>query len=208
MRRLATLLLLLSAPSLAQEQRDRDFWNEKFKDAKTQFRRQPSPLLVSAIRGRTPGKALDLGMGEGRNTIFLAQNGWDTTGVDLSDVAVGQARIRAADLHLTVHTVIDNLDHYALGQSRWDLIALFYVHAWYHGAKPQSTKRLIAALKPDGLLVMEGFAGPEKFMYQPNELLRDFPGLRVIRYEDMDDEAEWAPGSTSHMVRFIAEKEK
>jgi hypothetical protein len=64
---------------------------------------------------------------------------------------------------------------------------------------------MLAALKPDGFLVMEGFAGEEKFMFQPNGLPRDFAGLR---YEDLEAEAEWAPGRWSHIVRFVAEKPK
>jgi len=68
--------------------------------------------------------------------------------------------------------------------------------------------RIAAALKPGGLLVIEGFAGQEKFMFQPNELLRDFSDLRVLRYEDTEDEADWAPGHRSHIIRFVAEKMK
>jgi SAM-dependent methyltransferase len=192
----------------AVDQRDRDFWNTKFSDPGTQFSRGPSRLLAEAIRGRPPGQALDLGMGEGRNTIFLAQRGWQTTGVDLSDVAVAQASDRAAKIHVNIFAVIDDLDHYQLGKNKWDLIALFYMHAWYQGTRPASPQRLIAALKPGGLLVMEGFAGHEKFVFQPNELLRDFAGLEVLRYEDTDAEAEWAPGHQSHIIRFVAEKPK
>jgi 2-polyprenyl-3-methyl-5-hydroxy-6-metoxy-1,4-benzoquinol methylase len=46
---------------------------------------------------RVAGLAIDLGMGEGRNAIYLAQQGWQTTGVDLADVAVAQARKRALE---------------------------------------------------------------------------------------------------------------
>lgn len=190
------------------DQRDRDFWNTKFSDPRTQFIRQPSRLLAEAIRSRPPGQALDLGMGEGRNTIFLARRGWNTTGVDLSDVAVAQAKRRAAQLHVSISTVVDDLNHYQLGENKWDLVALFYMHAWYQGTRPASPPRLAAALKPGGILVMEGFAGHEKFMFQPNELLGDFSGLLVLRYEDTDDEAEWAPGHKSHIIRFVAEKQK
>lgn len=198
--------LLVTAGAQSIDKRDQDFWNAKFKDPKTEFNRQPSRLLVDAIRGRQPGRALDLGMGEGRNTIYLAMQGWKATGVDLSDVAVAQAKSRAAQLHVNLTATVDDLDHFDLGKEQWELIALFYVHAWYHGAKPASRDRLLAALKTGGLLVMEGFAGPEKFMFQPNELLRDFPDLRVVRYEDVEDEAEWAPGTKSHIIRFVAEK--
>jgi SAM-dependent methyltransferase len=202
------LSIVLLANGQSIDPRDRDFWNSKFSDPKTQFNREPSRLLVEAIRTRPPGRALDVGMGDGRNTIFMAQQGWRATGVDLSDIAIAQAKARAAKLHVDLAAIADNVDHYDMGKNQWDLIALFYMHAWYHGAKPASPRRIGAALKPGGLLVIEGFAGQEKFMFQPNELLRDFSDLRVLRYEDTEDEAEWAPGHRSHIIRFVAEKMK
>jgi SAM-dependent methyltransferase len=200
-----SLLLLVNGQSV--DTRDRDFWNGKFSDPKTQFRRKPSRLLAGAISGRQPGRALDLGMGEGRNTIFLAQQGWDATGVDLSDVAVAQAKTRAAQLHVRITATVDGLDHYEPGKNNgiWLRCSICPLGIT---AQSQRAKRLFAALKPGGLLVMEGFAGREKFMFQPNELLRDFPELRVLRYEDTEDEAEWAPGQRSHIIRFVPEKVK
>ena len=170
--------------------------------------REPSRLRADAIHGRLPGQALDLGMGEGRNTIFLAQQAWDATGVDVSDVAVAQAKTRATHAHVSITAIVDDLDHYELGKNKWDLVALFYMHASDQGAKPERPARLVAALKPGGLLVVEGFAGQEKFMFQSKELLRDFHGLRVLRYEDIYDEADWAPGHRSRIIRFVAEKMK
>ncbi len=194
------------APGQVIDPRTRDFWNGKFKDPKTAYRRQPSPLLVESVRGRKPGAAVDLGTGDGRNAVYLGLQGWQVTGVDLSDVAVAQARQHAADAGVKLDAVVDGLDHYDFGHNRWDLITLFYVHAWYEGARPRSTERIREALKPGGLLVMEGFAGEEKFMFQTNQLLRDFDDLRVVRYQDTMDEAEWNPGRQSRLVRFVAEK--
>jgi SAM-dependent methyltransferase len=210
-RRVAGFLfcLLLVAPLAASQDidpRDRDFWNAKFSDPGTRFNRGASRLLVETVRDRSPGLAIDLGMGEGRNAIYLAQQGWQTTGVDLSDVAVAQAKKRAIQLGVKLDALTDGLDHYDLGHKRWDLITLFYMHAWYHGAKPRSVELLSGALKPGGLLVIEGFAGAEKFMFQPNELLRDFADLKILRYEDLQDEADWAPGHKSHIIRLVAEK--
>jgi SAM-dependent methyltransferase len=188
---------------------DQKYWNGKFNDPNTLFKRAPSRLLVDAIHDRKPGSAIDLGMGEGRNAIYLAQQGWQVTGVDLADAGVAQAKKRAAELHLNLTVVVDDLDHYDVGKNQWDLIAMFYVHAWYHGAKQMNVNRLKQALKSGGLIVMEGFAGPEKFMFQPNELLADFSGdLRILRYEDLQAEAEWAPGESSHIIRLIAEKSR
>ena len=210
MRILVFLSLVLLSGSFAASQtvdpRDRDFWNSKYNDPKFEFNRQPSRLLVEAVRRWHPRLAIDLGMGEGRNAIYLAQQGWQVTGADLSDVAVAQAKAHAAKVGIKLDAVIDSLDHYDFGRARWDLIALFYVHAWYHGAKPRAVERLRNALKPGGLLVIEGFAGDEKFMFQPDELLRDFSDLRILRYEDVEEEADWAPGRKSHIVRLVAQK--
>jgi SAM-dependent methyltransferase len=202
-------LVATGAPVKAQavDPRDRDFWNNRYRDPKTEFNRQPSRLLVEAVHDRQPGNAIDLGMGEGRNAIYLAQHGWQVTGVDLSDVAIAEAKRRAAQLGVKLNAVIDGLDQYDFGRNRWDLIALFYMHAWYHSAKPRSIERIRDALKPGGLLVIEGFAGNPKFMFQPNELIRDFGDLRILRYEDIEDEADWSPGRKSHIVRLIAKKE-
>ena len=74
---MAMLAAAMPAVSIAEcDRRDQEYWNGKFNDPKTRFRREPSRLLVEAIAGRKPGRAIDLGMGEGRNAIYLAQQGW------------------------------------------------------------------------------------------------------------------------------------
>jgi 2-polyprenyl-3-methyl-5-hydroxy-6-metoxy-1,4-benzoquinol methylase len=58
------------------------FWSKIFGGDKPIFTEQPNALLIGAIQGRKPGRALDFGMGQGRNAVFLAQQGWDVTGFD------------------------------------------------------------------------------------------------------------------------------
>ena len=53
--------------------------------------------------------------------------------------------------------------------------------------------------------MIEGFAGGQTG-FQTNELLRDFAELRVLRYEDVQDEADWSPGRKSRIIRIVAEK--
>ncbi|HUK91500.1 MAG TPA: class I SAM-dependent methyltransferase [Blastocatellia bacterium] len=210
---IATLMVAAIAWSasaqLTKEEKagERDRWNRIYADPKSDFSHATSQLLIDAVSGRKPGTAIDLGMGEGRNAVFLARQGWQVTGVDLSDVAVDQATKHAADAGARIQGVVADLDEYDLGHEKWDLITLFYMHAWQHLSKLNNTERLKNALKPGGLLVIEGFGGGD-VGYQTNELLRAFDGLRVLRYEDSAGEAAWAPGQKSRIIRFIAQKSK
>ena len=70
------------------------------------FSREPNAFLAGMVSTRPPGTALDVGMGQGRNTIFLAQQGWQVAGFDISDEGVKQARAEAARLHLRLNAVV------------------------------------------------------------------------------------------------------
>ena len=83
----------LTAQQTTTTQQALERWNKEFAGPlEENLNRQPNAGLVAAIAGRPAGRALDLRTGEGRNAIYLAERGWDVTGVDLSDVAVAQAR--------------------------------------------------------------------------------------------------------------------
>jgi hypothetical protein len=100
--RLWTSLFALTGALLAQTSNDhgRTFWDNLFRNGQISFNREASKLLQYAVNGRRPGAAIDLGMGEGRNAVFLASKGWRVTGVDFSAEAVKQAKSRAAAAHV------------------------------------------------------------------------------------------------------------
>ncbi|HEY2732680.1 MAG TPA: DUF4440 domain-containing protein, partial [Polyangiales bacterium] len=66
---------------------ERDVWNDQFRTG-AGFNHKPNQLLVDAVKGRTPGRALDLASGQGRNALYLATQGWTVTAVDISDVGL------------------------------------------------------------------------------------------------------------------------
>jgi hypothetical protein len=66
----------------------RVMFNNIYKTTKPGFATQPNALLISTVEGRKPGRALDVGMGQGRNSVFLALKGWDVTGFDMSDEGI------------------------------------------------------------------------------------------------------------------------
>jgi SAM-dependent methyltransferase len=168
-------------------------------------------FLAEAIKGRPPGRALDIGMGEGRNALFLATQGWEVTGFDISDVGVKLAREAAQKRGLKLDAIVDDVDRFDYGRERWDLVVGMYMHAMI----TRNAQKVIESLKPGGLVVIEGFHRDvnrrgllgDELGYQSNELLRAFDRLRVIHYEDTVGPADWRSGQPAPIVRFIAVRE-
>ncbi len=83
------------------------------------FTRKPSAFLVEMAGKRKPGRALDVGMGQGRNALWLAQQGWDVTGFDLSDEGVRQAQVEAKRLGLKISASVASIADFDFDENRW-----------------------------------------------------------------------------------------
>ena len=184
------------------------FWSERYR-AGTGFNLKPNRLLVEAVKEVKPGLALDVGMGQGRNALYLAQQGWEVTGIDLAEEGIRQAREQAQAQGLKLNALLQSWDDYDFGKDRWDLIALIYV-----GARDFADKA-VKALKPGGLLVIEAFhrdAARNRsigggVVFETDELKKLFPSLRVLRYEEPEDTGDFGLQKV-RLVRLIAQKEK
>jgi SAM-dependent methyltransferase len=82
----------------------RDYWNDNFRQD-VGFSHEPNQLLVTTTAGITPGAALDLATGQGRNALYLASHGWTVTAVDISDEGLRRAHEAAARAHVALDTV-------------------------------------------------------------------------------------------------------
>ena len=186
---------------------DAEFWNKYLVSERRDWvNAQPNGFLVEMVKGRKLGKALDVSMGQGRNTIWLAQQGWDTTGFDPADQAVAEARATALRLGLTIHTEITTDEQFDFGENRWDLVVLSYAGC------SQLARQVQRALKPGGLLVEEAFHTDALKTMKiggslcgPGELPHAFQELRVLRYEEPIAKPDFAP-RPARVVRFAAEK--
>jgi SAM-dependent methyltransferase len=139
----------------------------------------PSKHLAEFVEGKTPGKALDCGMGAGRNAVFLASLGWDVTGVDRSDVAVKRAEELAAKAGVKIHAVRSLYQDFDWGKNQWDLIV--NVGSWDNVGEPTSTfsrAPLAAALKPGGALYVESGAN-DKVDWERAFMEGLFPGVHA-----------------------------
>jgi SAM-dependent methyltransferase len=182
-------------------------WNQILTAEKPRFNTKPNAFLVEVVKGRKPGTALDVGMGQGRNSIWLAQQGWDVTGFDPAEKAVALARETAAKVGVNLKTEIKTTEGYDFGERRWDLILLSYV------AGRGITEVIQRALKPGGVLVIEGFhrdatkSGPigAGVVFDTGELPSLFPQLRVVRYEEPITEADFGQIRV-RVVRYCGER--
>lgn len=199
--------------------RDRSDWVELYYDkiytipltgdpASDGFTTDPSAIVVDAVNGQPPGTALDAGMGQGRNAVFLARQGWKVTGFDLSAEALKAARANASAAGVQIEAVKASYADFDYGTARWDLIVLIF--AWAPMDDPVFIARLRSALRPGGRIVFEHFtddAGNPRpaamHALKPGQLKGLLKDFRVDRYEEVTDLGDWG-GPDSSLVRAVA----
>lgn len=180
---------------------ERDWWNDVFRNG-VGFTKAPNRLLVDSVTGEKPGAALDVAMGQGRNALYLASQGWHVTGVDMSDVGLRQAREEATRRGLALETVDANLDTYDFGSERYDLVTMIYA-----GNDAAWIDKAMRSLRPHGLFVMEYFADdkPTPKLVWAGDLAKVFAGYEILRNEVVEDTPDWAM-DRAKLVRFVARK--
>jgi len=172
------------------------------------FSAEPNAFMVRMIAGRTPGRALDVAKGQGRNALWLASHGWAVTGFDISAVGIEEARKAAEKRGLHLEAILSAYEDFDWGKEKWDLIVFSYFF-------PQSVlPKIWEALRPGGLILIEGFhidtakVRPVGGAYHNNELFHVLRDYRMLTYEDVQDRQEWGLpfGTTNRLVRVLAQK--
>jgi SAM-dependent methyltransferase len=105
----------------------REDWNARYAQKGLVWSADPNRLFAAEVAGLRPGRALDLACGEGRNAVWLAEQGWRVTGVDFSDVALAKARELAASRGVEAELVVADVLDYEPERRAFDLVALLYL---------------------------------------------------------------------------------
>lgn len=211
------ILMLTSVSIIAQtdltiEERNiriRDRWNRSLvDDINYSFNKEANNLLVQTSGSVVPGKVLCVAMGQGRNALFLARNGWDVTGFDLADRAVAQAEAKARKEDLSLTTHIASFEDFNYGTDQWDMIT------WLYGGCLQIDgigSKIKEALKPGGLFVFEFFhreAGISmdrpQFGCTTNSIREIFEaegGFDILLYEEKEGVADY--GLDRHKLIYM-----
>ena len=133
-------------------------WDERYAGGEFQFGRTPNDYLRAQSWRFRPGMAaLAVGDGEGRNGVWLAQQGLDVTSLDWSGIGVEKARAFAAKQGVAIDAQQADVTQWDWPEARFDLIAWIYLHLPPED-RAIATAGCLRALKPGGLLVLECFS--------------------------------------------------
>jgi SAM-dependent methyltransferase len=189
----------------------RIIFNNIYKSATPGFSTQPNTLLVSTVEDRKPGRALDVGMGQGRNSVFLALKGWDVTGFDISDEGLAVARKNAERAGVKLNAIRETDEAFDYGSDQWDMIVFMYEP--FPVTSGVYVERLRKSLKSGGLIVIESFGeeatAPSRppAAIDPRQLLAAFKDFRLLHFEDTMAVPDWGQRKR-RVVRMVAEKQR
>lgn len=134
-----------------------EHWDARYAESKRIWSGKPNAALVVEVAGLTPGRALDLGSGEGGDAIWLAQQGWQVTAVDVSPIALGRAAVHAKEAG--VEDRIEWQQH-ELGKTfpdgTFDLVSAQFLHSTIELPREQILREAAAAVAVGGILLVEG----------------------------------------------------
>lgn len=129
-------------------------WDERYAAAERVWSAGPNREVERIVAGWVPGRALDLGAGEGRHALWLAEKGWQVTAVDFSAVGIDRGRREAESRGLAVDWVVEDVTTWHPPEgTTFDLALVAYLHI------PEDVfSRLGRWLAPGGALVVVGHA--------------------------------------------------
>ncbi|HEX4444235.1 MAG TPA: class I SAM-dependent methyltransferase [Galbitalea sp.] len=101
-------------------------WDARYSESEQRWSGNPNVALVDAVRDLAPGRAVDIGCGEGADAVWLARNGWDVTALDVSAVALERAARHANDTGVGVHWIHAGLLDASLQPASFNLVSAQY----------------------------------------------------------------------------------
>jgi SAM-dependent methyltransferase len=145
---------------------ERERWETRFSAPGYAFGKAPNAFLqAQAHRLRAGGKALSVADGEGRNGVWLAEQGLDVLAIDFSPTGLAKARALAAERAAQLRTELADVTTWRWPQNAFDVVAAIFTQFVIAAERPAFFVHLKGALKPGGLLLMQGYR-PEQLIYK------------------------------------------
>ncbi len=198
----------------------KDLWNERFGGAGYFYGTEPNAFLAAQAHLLQAGQsALSVADGEGRNGVWLAEQGLNVLAVDFSDKALEKSRRLAASRSVTLETELADVHAWNWGENRFDVIVAIFIQFASSQERPALHRAIQQALKPGGLLLLQGYTpkqleyrtgGPSNIdnLYTAVDLRRDFGAMEILQLREHDSEISEGPGHSglSALVDLVARK--
>jgi len=170
---------------------DQAAWDERYAGPELVWGAGPNRFVAGELAALPPGRALDLGSGEGRNAIWLAERGWRVTGVDWSAVGLARAAELARRRGVSVQWVQADLLGYEPAAGRFDLVLIAYIqfpaedlaHLLRAAAAAVAPGGTLLAVGHDADNIARGYGGPQDpdVLWTAESVAAGLDGLTVHR---------------------------
>ncbi len=183
---------------------DREGWDKRYADKEFVWTFEPNQFLVAEVGTVAVGHALDLGSGEGRNAVWLAEQGWRVTAVDFSEVGMNKAKRLAGGRKVQVQWVLADVTQYRPRCAFYNLVLMCYLQL------PEPMRRRVmaqaaGAVAPGGTFLYighdlsnltHGHGGPQDpaVLCTPQEVISDLPGFEIEKAEVVQRRVSREPG--------------
>ena len=182
-------------------------WNQRFAQDGYLFGEAPNHYLQQQAARLQPGRALAVADGEGRNGVWLAEQGLAVDAFDFSPVALEKASALAQRRGVLVNWVCSDWQHFDWQPAAWDNVVGIFIQFATPAEREQLFARMHESLRPGGTLVLQGYGldqlryntgGPGKLehLYDEALLLQAFAGYEILDLRSY--EADLAEGSGHH----------
>lgn len=198
-------------------------WNRRFANPEFVFGTAPNRWLerhALGAAGWRPGqRVLSVADGEGRNSVWLAEQGLEVDAFDIAEAGVAKARQFAADRGVHVNYAVADIDALAWPEAVYDGVAAIFIQFATPPARARLFAGIVRCLRPGGTLVLQGYTpaqlkhgtgGPSRVehLYTPVLLREAFAALDVLVLEDYEDDLAEGMGhhGRSALVGLVARK--
>jgi SAM-dependent methyltransferase len=194
-------------------------WDERYQETKPTYGDAANDFLVEQVEYLRPGNCLCLAEGQGRNAVWIAEQGFAVTAMDQSGVGMAKAAALAASRGVALTTAVGDLADFDLGSGQWDNIVSIFGHL--PGALRRDVhRRVVEALTPGGIFLLEAFTpdqlatdgtgGPSDpdMLLTIDKLTAELTGLEVLLAREIlrpVNEGDYHKGDCA-VVQFIARK--
>lgn len=171
---------------------DKNQWDQMYASKEYVYGTDPAPFVVEHVDLLPKGRAMDIAMGEGRNSVYLAKKGFVVEGVDYSEEALRKAKRLAANQHVVIDTINADLNLFKFKENQYDV--MLNINYLQRSLIPVIKR----GLKRGGVVVFEnhtveqlknvkGQAIPDDYLLKSGELKSLFKDFEILVYRETND---------------------